>query len=88
MRSDDPLHWLNAVLWPQGDGAFVRAAAAGPRPAGPSWWASPDVAHPHTLVPVAPRRAARRAARRYHDAKGWSVRAQVLAAEVDRKSVV
>lgn len=80
MRTDDPLDWLNSVLWPRGDGGFVRGDGSGS--GGRQWWASPDVEHPHTLVPTAPRRAAMRSARRYHDGKAWSARARVLAAEV------
>lgn len=82
MRTDDSLDWLNTVLWPCGDGGFVRAEESVPAGRGRWWWASPGVENPHTLVPTGPRRAARRAARRYHDGKPWRARARVLAAEL------
>ncbi|MFN3219676.1 MAG: hypothetical protein ACE367_24590 [Acidimicrobiales bacterium] len=82
MRTDDSLDWLNTVLWPCGDGGFVRADESVSDGLGRCWWASPGVENPHTLVPTAPRRAARRSARRYHDGKPWPARARVLAAEV------
>lgn len=82
MRTDDSLDWLNTVLWPCGDGGFVRAGEAVADAPGQWWWASPGVESPHTLVPTAPRHAARRSARRYHDGKPWRARARVLAAEM------
>jgi hypothetical protein len=82
MRTEDSLDWLNTVLWPSGDGGFVRADESVSGGAGRWWWASPGVENPHTLVPTAPRRAALRSARRYHDGKAWPARARVLAAEL------
>jgi hypothetical protein len=72
------LAWLNEILWPDGDGAFVPGGDAGSA----VWWANPSVVAAQTLMPAAPGAAARRAVRRYHDGQSLSRRARSVAAEL------
>ena len=79
MTPTDPLTWLNGVLWPEGEAGFVAEGASGGR--GERFWVSPSAANAHTIVPVEPARAARRAVRRYHDGQGVKRRLRSFAAE-------
>ncbi len=91
----EPLPWLSAILWPDGD-ARLLADRRRNRPGGAAhvvtggdddlgigyrWWAAPDPSKAEILIPATSMPAARTAVRRYHDGQSLERRARSWVAE-------